>query len=667
MKVRRERPSQRLHHRIDMSIRIDIGGQSYRSINWSLGGFCIGEFGRSGKGEVPIVALTSSTKKQDRKKCLAAGMNDHLAKPVRKKDIFNALGRWVSEKATGGQRILLADDDTSIRKVVRAMFKKTTHTLDVVKDGREAVEAVRTERYDFILMDLSMPVMDGFEATAAIRSLAGPDVGAEIPCTLHIPFQGFDVSFELEARVVRVSESGKLAAAFTKVGDREREIMTHFIDELIRGSMTSVNDVILRLDSPVTPVATTPDVNPAEQVPARRWPWKVWAMSAFYLTAGLGIVAYAMLVFYVNFLRLEVDTAVVSAPIELILATSDGKIEKIAVGMGTKVAAETPLIVIEDPRLEEAMDLAAIRVDRTIMELTAKQKELQAEQERLRDYRTIALSQLERIKVKIRSLEQRTELARRQAERFKTLARDGWTTKSKLDEVISAHTALAGDLEEARLLREERRRSLKNIDKGRFYTGGKLEGRLKELQAAVDFHWDQVALAKDELTALERHRERLILSAPTTGRIVKLLKTRGSSVRRGEELALFERDEARIIEAFLTQEEVLEIGLGDTATVYFPSLDQRVAAVVLAIDRTTGYIDEIESRYQWRGPKDRSAKVMLQFLDLESDIIRKRFKPGLPAVVVFERRNTNEVSRRIKDNAKRLMDPEPVAADGERI
>ena len=166
MKIRRERPSQRLHHRIDMSIRIDIGGRSYRSINWSLGGFCIGEFGRSGKGEMPIVALTSSTKKQDRKKCLAAGMNDHVAKPVRKKEIFGALDRWVSGEAAEGQRILLADDDTSIRKVVRAMFKKTTHTLDVVKDGREAVEAVRTERYDFILMDLSMPVMDGFEATA---------------------------------------------------------------------------------------------------------------------------------------------------------------------------------------------------------------------------------------------------------------------------------------------------------------------------------------------------------------------------------------------------------------------------------------------------------------------------------------------------------------------
>ena len=117
----------------------------------------------------------------------------------------------------------------------------------------------------------------------------------------------------------------------------------------------------------------------------------------------------------------------------------------------------------------------------------------------------------------------------------------------------------------------------------------------------------------------------------------------------------------------MTQEEVLEIGLGDTATVYFPSIDQRVAAVVLVIDRTTGYIDEIESRYQWRGPKDRSAKVTLRFLDIERDVIRKRFKPGLPAVVVFERRNTDEVSRRIKDNAMRLIDPEPVAADGESI
>jgi hypothetical protein len=153
--------------------------------------------------------------------------------------------------------------------------------------------------------------------------------------------------------------NGELFAAFTEVGNREREIMAYFIDELVRGSMTSVDDVILRLDSPVTPVSTRPDVNPAEQVPARRRPWKVWAMSGFYLTAGFGVVAYAMLVFYVNFLRLEVDTAVVSAPIQPLLAASDGKILKIAVGLGVRVAAETPLIVIENPKLEEAVDLAA--------------------------------------------------------------------------------------------------------------------------------------------------------------------------------------------------------------------------------------------------------------------------------------------------------------------
>ncbi|NQU58423.1 MAG: HlyD family efflux transporter periplasmic adaptor subunit [Rhodospirillales bacterium] len=492
-------------------------------------------------------------------------------------------------------------------------------------------------------------------------------VGDEITCSLHIPFQGFNISFDLQVSVTRSVPGGFLGGSFLDVGDREREIMTHFIDDLVRGTMTTVQDTIVRIDSPVTPVATTPDINPTEQLPIHRWPWKVWAMSAFYLSAGLGVVAYAALVIYVNFLRLEVETAVVTAPIQAILATADGKIEKTAIPVGIKVAAETPLIVIADHKLQEAIDMAAIRIDRTTMELVAKQKELESEKGRLRDYRTIALSQLEQVNAKIRSLEQRGELARRQTERFQTLASGGWVTKSKMDEVMSAELSLKGDLEAARLLRLERRLLLKNIEKGRFYTGGKLEGRLNELQAAVDLHWDQVMLAKDEMTVYQRHRDSLVLSAPTQGRIVKLLRNAGSNVKRGDEVALFERDEVRVIEAFLTQEEVLEIGLGDAATVYFPSIDQRVDAVVIAIDRTTGYIDEIESRYQWRGPKDRSAKVSLRFLDLNDETIRKRFSPGLPAVVVFERRNTDELQRHIMDRLNTPADPGATATDGQRI
>ena len=105
--------------------------------------------------------------------------------------------------------------------------------------------------------------------------------------------------------------------------------------------------------------------------------------------------------------------------------------------------------------------------------------------------------------------------------------------------------------------------------------------------------------------------------------------------------------EDRVVDVFLTQEELLEIGLGDEASVHFPSSGTRIQALVRTIDRTSGYIDEVESKYDWRGPKDRSAKVTLSFAALPSAEVRERFTPGLPAVVLFQRTTWRETLDRL--------------------
>ena len=76
-------------------------------------------------------------------------------------------------------RILLAEDNPTNQMIVQAMLHKLGLSVDVVGNGIEAVDAVKTRPYDVVLMDIAMPEMDGREATRCIREL-NPDK-ARIP------------------------------------------------------------------------------------------------------------------------------------------------------------------------------------------------------------------------------------------------------------------------------------------------------------------------------------------------------------------------------------------------------------------------------------------------------------------------------------------------------
>ncbi|HUK22537.1 MAG TPA: response regulator [Gemmatimonadales bacterium] len=147
-----------------------------------------------------LLMLTSAGQRGDGERCRQLGIQGYLTKPASRADLIDALGALlpdpsghVSELITRhtiaesrrAVRILLAEDNVVNQQVAVAMLIKRGHQVDVVSNGREAVQAVERHDYDVVLMDLQMPEMDGFAATAAIRALPSGAMLPIIALTAH--------------------------------------------------------------------------------------------------------------------------------------------------------------------------------------------------------------------------------------------------------------------------------------------------------------------------------------------------------------------------------------------------------------------------------------------------------------------------------------------------
>ena len=143
----------------------------------------------------PIIMISSATSPLDGDRCQSLGIERLMTKPVIASDLLSEILHLFAEPLSLGttpvpadaavtavqpRRVLLVEDNEINRRVAVGLLRSRGHHVDFAGNGEEAVNLTAEQEFDVVLMDMQMPVMDGYEATAAIR-LRERESGGRVP------------------------------------------------------------------------------------------------------------------------------------------------------------------------------------------------------------------------------------------------------------------------------------------------------------------------------------------------------------------------------------------------------------------------------------------------------------------------------------------------------
>jgi PAS domain S-box-containing protein len=132
-----------------------------------------------------VMMLTSDRRTRDLARCRELGITGYIVKPIKQAELLAAITAAAGETRMPDEvppiripapapdlrplHILLVEDAPENRLLIRHYLKKTPHQLDIAENGQIALDKFQSGEYDLVLMDMQMPVMDGYTATTKIK------------------------------------------------------------------------------------------------------------------------------------------------------------------------------------------------------------------------------------------------------------------------------------------------------------------------------------------------------------------------------------------------------------------------------------------------------------------------------------------------------------------
>jgi len=253
-------------------------------------------------------------------------------------------------------------------------------------------------------------------------------------------------------------------------------------------------------------------------------------------------------------------------------------------------------------------------------------------------YQIVSKTDTQILKAQVASKKQALKSADENMLRVFKLNKNAVVSAKKLDESKERQSEISFELQELEA-KLSQAIAMESVSSRRHYNHKEFSSDLDIAAVELQTLYLRLQIEKEQLSDLNARQNGQVVRAPFTGKIMNVFHASESSLSKNEPVLVFEETSVITVTAYLDQEEVLEVGLQDLATVYVPALDQHFDAMITKIDRNSAYINNKTARYTWKDKKEKTALVSLEIFSQQH--LSEMLSAGLPAVVIFNRRTTS--------------------------